>query len=161
MITEMRESIRQRNQSLTKVDTAARERRIKSYFVSVDNKIGSRHRGITPGRITGFKYDGPPMIDAKSYKQAFLKGDKDALYYCDHAEPKHTSYQMSMTGCQVKGEPATILDYNRTSLAGLVIPDPATMTQSNLKFASMEEEREKMSRKMFQQSGLISLSPRG
>ena len=79
-------------------------------------------------RLNGLKYDGPSMIDTKQYKQAFLKGDEDAIYYCDRNEPKHTSYQMNLSGCQVKGDPATILDYNRTSLTGNVIPDPATMT---------------------------------
>ena len=43
-----------------------------------------------------------------------------------------------MTGTQVKGDPAKILDHNRTSLVGLVIPDPAMMTASNLKFKSLE-----------------------
>jgi len=60
----------------------------------------------------------------------------------------------------VKGEPAKILDHNRTSIVGLVIPDPAMMTSTNLKFATFEEDRLKVSRRKFQQSGLMSLSPR-
>jgi len=35
------------------------------------------------------------------------------------------------------------------------------MTSSNLKFASLEQDRMNMSRKMFQQSGFISMSPKG
>ena len=65
-----------------------------------------------------------------------------------------------MTGCNVKGDPATILDHNRTSLVGMVIPDPAVMTSSSLKFKSLEQDRMNISRRMFQQSGLVSMSPR-
>jgi len=67
--------------------------------VTVDNKIGSKHRNITPMRINGFRYDGPPMIDTKEFKQQFLKGDRDAFYYCDRNEPKTTSYQANLRGC--------------------------------------------------------------
>ena len=65
---------------------------MRGYFDNLDNKIGSKHRNITPNRLTGFKYEGPQMIITKDYKQAFLKGDADAIYYCNRNEPKHTSY---------------------------------------------------------------------
>ena len=74
------------------MDQSIRDRRTRGYFDNLDNKIGSRHRNITPMRLNSLKYDGPSMIDTKNYKQAFLKGDADALYYCDRNEPKHTSY---------------------------------------------------------------------
>ena len=149
VITNLAEEIRQRNQSLHKVDQSVRDRRMRGYFDNLDNKIGSKHRNITPGRINSFKYDGPQMINTKSYKQEFLKGDQDAIYYYERNMPKPTSYQVTMTGCNVKGEPAQILDRNHTSLVGMVTPDPATMTQSNLKFKSLEQDRMNMSRRMF------------
>ena len=141
------------------MDQSIRDRRKRGYFDDHDNKIGSRHRGLTPSRLNALKYDGPPMIDTKEFKQTFLKGDRDALYYCDRNEAKHTSYQANLTGTQVS-MPATILDHNRTSLVGLVIPDPAMMTASNLKFKSLEQDRMRMSKRIFQQSGLVSVSPR-
>lgn len=60
-----------------------RDRRLRGYFDNLDNKIGSKHRNITPMRMTGFQYDGPAMINTKDFKQDFLKGDQDAIYYCD------------------------------------------------------------------------------
>ena len=83
MISNLREDIRKRNQSLSKVDQSIRDRRMRGYFDDHDNKIGSKHRGLTPSRLNSLKYDGPPMIDTKEFKQTFLKGDRDALYYCD------------------------------------------------------------------------------
>jgi len=158
IITNLREDIRQRNMSTSKAIEA--NRRQKSYFATVDNKIGAQHRNLTPMRITGMRYEGPAMINTRDYKQAFLKGDRDAVYYCDRNEPKSTSYQVTMTGSQVKGDPAAILDHNRLSLVGNVIPDPQTMTSTNLRFTSLEHDRMNMSRKMFQKSGFESISPR-
>ena len=98
IITNLREDMRKRNLSTSKVLEQNRDRRKKSYFATVDNKIGAAHRNLTPNRITNYRYDGPNMINTAEYKQAFLKGDRDAVYYCDRNEPKSTSYQVTMTG---------------------------------------------------------------
>ena len=64
MITRLKEDQRQMNASQTRfVDTKARDNRIKSYFETVDNKIGGRH--MTPNKYSTIKYEGPPMIDTK------------------------------------------------------------------------------------------------
>jgi len=67
--------------------------RFKSYFETVDFKIGSRHRDDVKGRLDRNNlYLGPPMIDAKAFKQQFLAGDKDAVMYCDPNAPKPSTY---------------------------------------------------------------------
>lgn len=75
------------------------------------------------------RYDGPPMIDTKNFKQAFLKGDKDAVYYCDPNNPQGSTYAGRFKGMQLT-DIAKILDDGRTSFAGPTIPDPATMTMT-------------------------------
>ena len=54
-------------------------------YETVDFKIGSRHRDApSEGRLDPKNlYLGPPMIDTKTFKQEFLKGDKDVVMYCD------------------------------------------------------------------------------
>lgn len=123
IITNLSEDIRKRKLSQNRTLENSENRRMKSYFEVVDNKIGSRHRNLTPMRITNFRYDGPPLIETKTYKQEFLKGDGDAIYYCDKNEPKASYYQVSWKGAQTK-DPAKILDHNRFSFVGNVIPDP-------------------------------------
>ena len=49
-------------------------------------------------RNPNVKYEGPPLIDTKAFKQAFLKGRGDIVNYCDIAEPKVTSYQGNFKG---------------------------------------------------------------
>lgn len=74
-------------------------RRIKSYFEAIDFKIGSKHRDMTPIRLKPIlSYEGPPLIDTKTFKQKFLAGDKDAVLYQDRNEPKTTSYSANMKG---------------------------------------------------------------
>ena len=160
IITNLREDIRKRNLSSSQaVGKAIQDRRMKSYFETVDNKIGAAHRNLTPNRINGFRYYGPAMINTKSYKQEFLKGDQDAIYYCDRNESKPTSYQVTLKGEKTK-EPAEILDHNRLSLVQHVIPDPQTMTSTDFRFVSLENDRVTQSKKRFQKSGFESLSPR-
>ena len=47
---------------------------------------------MTPNKYATIRYEGPPMIDTKAFKQSFLKGEKDTLYYCDPNEPKTSTY---------------------------------------------------------------------
>ena len=54
---------------------------------------------------------------------------------------------------------AKILDNGRISCAGNAMPDPAMMTQSNMKFETFEQDRMNMSRRMFQSTGMGTLSP--
>ena len=89
-----------------------RGRRKKSYYAAVDYKLGSRHRDpdnyrLDPNNI----YQGPTMIETKSFKQQFLAGDKRAVMYTNPNEPKTSSYQTTLRGIQVDGDVrATILD---------------------------------------------------
>lgn len=110
-------------------------RRTKSYFESVDFKIGSKHRDMTPDKM-GFaeKYDGPPMIDTKAFKLAFLKGDKDVVMYFEKNQAFPTSYQDTMKGHQVGSDRvAFCLDNQRTSFIGQVIPDPNSIRKFALR----------------------------
>lgn len=98
----------------------------RSGFEAIDYKIGSKHRDQTPGRLDPKSiYLGPPMIDTKAFKQAFLKGEKDAVLYCDPNEHNASSYQNNLKGMQVRGlAQAQILNHNRTSYVGPTMPDP-------------------------------------
>lgn len=59
-------------------------RRTKSYFESVEFKVGSRHNDTVNGRLDPANvYLGPPMIDTRGFKMDFLKGDKDVVMYCN------------------------------------------------------------------------------
>lgn len=71
----------------------------KSYFESVDFKIGSKHCDKQTGRLArGNIYHGPPMIDVKAAKQETLKGDKDVIYYVEGDSPNVTSYAKNLRG---------------------------------------------------------------
>jgi hypothetical protein len=50
----------------------------------------------TPHRTTMPFFD--PLIDPKSFKQEFLKGDKKCVFYCESFEPNTTSYTSTMRG---------------------------------------------------------------
>lgn len=100
------------------------------------------------------------MIDTAKFKQAFLKGEKDALYYCDPNDPKVSTYQNTLKGIQIEKDHAFILDNGRISCAGNTMPDPAMMTASNMKFDVFEQDRLNMSRRMFQSTGMGTLSPK-
>lgn len=149
MITRLKEDQRKMNASQTRFDTKARDARIKSYFETVDNKIG--RRDMTPNKYSTIKYEGPPMIDTKQFKQTFLKGQKEALYYDDPNLPKNSTYQQHLKGLQIENEDfiAKILDNGRVSCAGNAMPDPAMMTSTNMKFETFEQDRLNMSRRMF------------
>lgn len=91
VLNSLTEKKRKVAQSTNKLES--RNRRTKSYFETLDFKIGSRHRDMTPSRMKFIEhYEGPPMIDTKEFKQRFLRGDKDAVLYQDPNEPKMTSY---------------------------------------------------------------------
>jgi len=92
ILTSLKETQRKQNASQSRIDTKARDARVKSYFVQVDNKIGQKHRDMTPNKYCTIRYVGPPMINTSDYKQQFLKGEKNALYYCDPNAPKSSSY---------------------------------------------------------------------
>ena len=159
MITRLKEDQRKMNASQTRFDTKARDAIIKSYFETVDNKIG--RRDMTPNKYSTIRYEGPPMIDTKQFKQTFLKGQKEALYYDDPNLPKASTYQQHLKGLQIENEDfiAKILDNGRVSCAGNAMPDPAMMTHSNMKFETFEQDRLNMSRRMFQSTGMGTLSP--
>ena len=91
------------------------------------------------------------MIDTKQFKQTFLKGQKEALYYDDPKLPKNSTYQQHLKGLQIENEDfiAKILDNGRVSCAGNTMPDPAMMTSTNMKFETFEQDRLNMSRRMF------------
>ena len=108
---------------------------------------------MTPNKYCTIRYEGPPMINTSDFKQQFLKGEKNALYYCDPNAPKSSSYQAAMVGIQIEKDHATILDHGRTSCAGNTIPDPAIMRASNRKFDQFEKDRMNMSRRLFQSTG--------
>ena len=115
--------------SQTKVPSHNKGRR--GYFKEPDFKIGSRHRDFTPDKL-GYNrtIDGPADVDTRAIKMKFLGGDKEAVLYCDPNEPKTTSYSTTHKGLNVLSQQeATILDYNRTSYVGQIIPDPNMMSK--------------------------------
>ena len=146
---------------------AIRSQRKKHYYEAVDYKIGSHHRDNDKFRLDPKNlYLGPPMIDTKTFKQAFLAGDKDAVMYTNPNEPKVSFYQSAWKGNQVDGDfRATILDKQWQSFAGApTIPDPAAMSkcidfdltryfpcidQTQKKFNSIERDRFRQSQRMF------------
>ena len=104
-------------------------RRVKSYFESSDFKIGSKHRDLTPDKLK-FNYmtEGSPNVSPKNLKQKFFAGDKEAVMYQDPKEPKVSSYLAHHKGLKIgTGQQATILNDERTSFIGQIIPDPNMM----------------------------------
>ena len=110
------------------------------------------------------------MIDTKTFKQAFLAGDKDAVMYTDPNEPKVSFYQSTWKGNQVDGDfRATILDKQWQSFAGApTIPDPSAMSKcidldltgyfffigkTQQKFNSIERDRFRQGQKLFGNTG--------
>ena len=73
--------------------------------------------------------EGAAGTDTRATKQNFLRGDKDAVYYCDTHEPKISYYQSKHKGMQLADVPR-IVDYCRISNAGTTIPDPAVMAMT-------------------------------
>ena len=116
-----------RNQTLN-------HRRTRTQFEGIDFKIGSKHRDMTPARLgLAKKYEGPPMIDTKTFKQQFLKGDKGVVMYLDAKGPKTSSYQENLKGMQVTADRrAFILDNQHTSFIQTTVPDPMTMSKLSL-----------------------------
>ena len=70
------------------------------------------------------------LIDPKSFKLAFLKGNKEAVYYCKSDDPTYTHYLGHFKGKQVVPEErAKIIDHFWTTCAGFALPDPAVMSK--------------------------------
>ena len=103
-------------------------------FKYVDIKIGSRdasfvNPGLRESKYGLIRYDGPPMMDASAYKQQFLAGDKEAIFYCDPNNPQGSTYANRFKGVP-SDDKAQILNDGRTTFAGATIPDPATMSMT-------------------------------
>lgn len=76
-----------------------------------------------------------PIINAKEYKQAFLKGDRESVYYLKPIDPNFTHYHGGFRGLQVDPKnKANIIDRFRTTCAGYALPDPQTVAASAQKF---------------------------
>ena len=138
--------------------------RLKNYKF-VDIKIGSRaesfvNPGMRESKYGLIRYDGPPMYNASAYKQDFLKGDKEAVFYFDPNNPAHTSYALNHKGMQQEDR-ATILDDGRTTFAGPTSPDPAMMRSTMNRWNELENDRMRISRRIFAKSGMTTLSPKG
>lgn len=85
------------------------------------------------------------MIDTKTFKQQFLKGDKGVVMYLDAKGPKTSSYQENLKGMQVTADRrAFILDNQHTSFIQTTVPDPMTMTVTGNRFASIEKDRQNL-----------------
>lgn len=84
---------------------------------------------MTPSKLgKAAKYEGPPMINTKEFKLAFLKGDKDAVMYFDKKQTYPSTNQENLKGLQVSADRiATPLDNQRTSYIVSTMPDPATL----------------------------------
>lgn len=90
---------RQKSEALARTTGKMGHRRVKSYFADVDFKIGSRHCDNIGGRLDRSQiYTGPPLIDTKAFKQAFLAGDKQAVMYCPDNGPKGSLNQQTLKG---------------------------------------------------------------
>ena len=66
-------------------------------------KIGSRNGSLLnpdmrESKYGKIRYDGPPLINTRDFKQNFLKGNKDAVYYCDPNRVDPSSYQDRFKG---------------------------------------------------------------
>ena len=111
-----------------------------------------------------------PLIDPKSFKQEFLKGDKKCVFYCESFEPNTTSYTSTMRGLQVGEDKARIIDNGRVTCAGNAMPDPQTMSKlqpfnfldsTKRKFLAYKRELKDISQKMFATNAMSQISPRG
>ena len=70
------------------------------------------------------------LIDPKSFKQAFLKGTKEAVYYCKSYDPTYTHCMGHFKGKQVVPEEiAKIIDNFWTTCVAFAIPDPPLMSK--------------------------------
>ena len=160
--------IGKRSNSTTRAMQDVGGRRCKSYFETMDLKVGSRHEhhnatndSLDPNRtVLGGRF-----VDTMRSKQLFLSGDKEAVMYQDKNRPNHSSYQVSIKGIQVSNDrQATILDNQWTSFVGQIIPDPTLMGKShfqllliydffltdttNNRFNSIEKDRKAMAERM-------------
>jgi len=71
-----------------------------------------------------------PLMDAKATKQAFLTGNKDAVYYLKSSDPSYTSYLGTFKGLQVpEDNRAEIIQRFYTTCAGMAVPDPAVLSK--------------------------------
>ena len=67
-----------------------------------------------------------PLINAKEFKQAFLMGDKEVIYYLKNPDTSYTTNRNQYRGLQVSEDNrASIIQHFRTTCAGNALPDPA------------------------------------
>jgi len=101
MLIHFQEKARMRNSK-----SVARPNKVQhdmDKYTFVDIKIGSRNGSLLnpdmrESKYGKIRYDGPPLIDTKDFKQSFLKGNKDAVYYCDPNRVDPSSYQDRFKG---------------------------------------------------------------
>lgn len=143
ILSEQAEKRRLNALGCPKLAAEIRQGRMKSYFSGVDYKLGSHHRDNDRERLDPNNlYQGPTMIDTKSFKLDFLSGDKNAVMYNNPNEAKTTQYATTWKGIQVAGDyKASILDNQWQSFVQQTVPDPSRMTQTQLKFNSIEKDR--------------------
>jgi hypothetical protein len=71
-----------------------------------------------------------PLINPKSFKQQFLSGNRDNVYYCKSQDPTYTHYLGHFKGKQVAPDERAKFDQHfRTTCAGFALPDPAVMSK--------------------------------
>ena len=135
-------------------------------FKFVDIKIGSKdasfvNPAMRESKYGMIRYDGPPTMDASVFKQEFLAGDKAAIFYCDPNNPQGSTYATRFKGIPCEDK-AQILDDGRTTFAAAAtIPDPQTMHATRKKWGELDNDRFKLTRRMFARSGMTTLSPKG
>lgn len=102
-------------------------------------------------RFGKIRYDGPPLIKPNEYKQEFLAGDKAAVMYLESANPHTSNYMGIFKGLQQEDR-AQILDDGRTSFNYCTSPDPATMSRTHGNWNELNNDRMRLSRRMFAKS---------
>jgi len=91
-----------------------------------------------------------PLLNASYEKQAFLKGDRDAVYYLKSDNPNFTHYSGKHNGFQLAPDnKAKIVDSFRVTCAGMAIPDPQTVNSANEKIHRFRRDSQNIREKMF------------
>ena len=131
-------------------------------FNFVDIKVGSKAEScLNPSMLESkygrLKYDGPPIIVPPQYKQEFLAGDKTAVMYLESTAPHMTSYGGKFKGLQ-PAEKTEILDDGRTSFNYCTSPDPATMARTHGNWNELNNDRMRLSRRMFANSATKNMT---
>ena len=122
----------------------------------MDIKIGSKadsclDPNMRESKYGKLRYDGPPIIKPPEYKQEFLAGDKAAVMYLESTAPHVTNYSGIFRGLQQEDK-AQPLDDGRTSFNFCTSPDPATMSRTHGNWNELNNDRMRLSRRMFAKS---------